>query len=251
MLVVLLDMAHLLVFEVLELPLVVVPPIVHHLKDRILQAVGKHYLLVVMGDHQSEIRLEILKVVEGHHALQLLAVVLCLVDVSESKLFVEVEHYDLFYVVPLASYVESVGVVLKLVGGNDVAVIDVMVKPLIDFNDLSNVKLHVHEEDLSATPSDHELLAGVELDLLDEGEVLPMGWSVVVDKVLVVMLDVLKGLQHLNEVVDFIDVSDFELLSFSEEEGKHIAFVVELHEGLLCVEGYFSDLVQGRLLSLK
>ena len=79
----------------------------------------------------------------------------------------------------------------------------------------------------------------------------PWGWAVVVDKVLVVMLDVLKGLQHLNEVVDFIDVSDFELLSLSEEEGKHNAFMVELHEGLLSVEGDFSNLVQGRLLSLK
>ena len=187
-------MAHYLVFEVLELPLVIVPPIVHDFKDRILHTVGKHYLLVVMGDHQSEVRLKILEIIDGHHALELLAVVLCLVDVSESKLFVEVKDYDLLDIVPLASHVESVGIVLKLVRGDNVAVVDVMVKPLVDFNDLSHVELHVHEEDLSASPSDQKLLAGVELDLFNEGEVLSMGWTVVVDKVLVVMFYVLEGL---------------------------------------------------------
>lgn len=68
-----------------------------------------------MGDHKFEVWFELFHIVESHHTLQFLAMVLSPMNISKIKLLVEVKYDDLLYIVPLAGNVESVRVVINLI----------------------------------------------------------------------------------------------------------------------------------------
>ena len=114
-----------------------------------------------MRDHQLEIWTELFQIIESHHTLQLLAVeltrirlVISFVNLSQRKLFIEVKNHDLLNIVPLASDVEGVRVIVNQVGRNDIAMVDRVVQPLVDFYNLTFDLLHVHDEHFGLSPAD-------------------------------------------------------------------------------------------------
>lgn len=151
--IILLNEANLLFLQVLELSLVVVFAAIHYLEHRVLLPIRKHHLLVVVGHHQFEVWVQVLQVVQGHHAIKLLPVVLGIGLLSNFELLVKVKHHDLLNLVPLAGHVASVAVVAISLGRDDVAMVDRMVESLVDVLYFTDVKLHVHNEHFGAAPS--------------------------------------------------------------------------------------------------